>query len=223
MVLAMKCMVCSSVRLIDRLDPKDKVEVCEVCGHREVLLMKSYDWNSLQDVDMDIVRKDEEDFDDVVGEFADEETGEEYDDEEEECGDGADVEECETCPHFEYCMGVDSPDVPKATCVEIKGMRTFQDLDKRGCVVEVCASKDGKDVYVYYENDGNCSLFRVCDKSYLEYMEYGEDDEVFPIHVFKEIRNEIRKEDKEFFPLFNLVMDIGERITRGIAMPNLYE
>lgn len=81
--------------------------------------MKSYDWNSLQDVDMDIVRKDEEDFDDAVGEFADEETGEEYDDDEEECGNGADIEECEAYPHFEYCMGVDSPNTSKATCIEI--------------------------------------------------------------------------------------------------------
>ncbi len=209
MVLALRCINCSGTRLIDHLEKKDVIEKCQFCNARMVMVMKSYDWKSLQDVDMDIVRSDEENFDhgtDKFSEESDEEDLNEENDDEEERGNGA-----------------DSMNAPSATCIEIKAMRTYQGLDNLGCVVEVCASKDGKDVYVYYEKDENGSMFRVCDKSYLEYMEYNEDDEIFPIHVFKEIQNEVRKEDKEFFPLFDLVMDLGEKITQGIVLPELYE
>lgn len=43
------------------------------------------------------------------------------------------------------------------------------------------------------------------------------------VHLIDRLDPKDKVEVKEFFPLFNLVMDIGERITRGIAMPNLYE
>ena len=215
MVLALKCMTCGAIRMIDRLENYEKLENCQVCGHKDVFIMKTYNWKSLLDVDTQMVHKDEEDFENCAGEFAEEH----YDENDDRCTNGKDPGECDACPHFERCMNLETKDTQRASSVIIKAMRTYDGIDKFGCAMEVCVSKDGHDLYVYCEK-GERFLFRVCNKSYYEYMEH-DDDEAFPIHIYKEIVDEIKEDDAEYFSLLGLVMDLADKITKGIRIPRV--
>ncbi len=104
--------------------------------------------------------------------------------------------------------------------MEIKGMVTHETLDKKSIIIEACVNNGKKDLYLYLEMADD-TVFRACDRSYLDFVETGCDMEMYPVTIYKEIKNKIQAEDKEYFSCFQLVWDIAHTIIEGMKLPEI--
>lgn len=127
-------------------------------------------------------------------------------------------------------LGIDNEDIDKEIifnenikplhCLEIKAKKVDAGEKNHCTIVEACVNDGEKNLYLYLKMADDV-VFRACDRSYMGFEETGCDTEMYPITVYKEIKNVIHPDDKEYFVCFGLVWDVAHKMIEGIGLPKI--